>query len=117
MGVGIGWGRVEAGDVSKGFSNGFKRLVIQNFLWISDAPSFLYEVIFRERGACLVAQLVKKPPGMQRPQFYSWVRKIPWRRDRLSTPVFLGFPGDSDGKESAWNMGDLSLLPGLGRSP
>ena len=31
----------------------------------------------------------------------SWVRKIPWRRDRLPTPVFLGFPGGSDGKESA----------------
>ena len=24
-----------------------------------------------------------------RPQFNSWVRKIPWRRDRLPTPVFL----------------------------
>ena len=55
--MGIGWGRVEAGDVSKGFSNGFKRLVIQNFLWISDVPSFLYEVIYIERGASLVALL------------------------------------------------------------
>ena len=27
-------------------------------------------------------------------------RYMPWRRDRLPTPVFLGFPGDSDGKES-----------------
>ena len=26
------------------------------------------------------------------------VGKIPWRRDRLPTPVFLGFPGGSDGK-------------------
>ena len=25
-----------------------------------------------------------------------------------------GFPGGSDGKESAWNAGDLSLLSGLG---
>ena len=31
----------------------------------------------------------------------SWVGKIPWRRDRLPTPVFLGFPVDSAGKESA----------------
>ena len=31
----------------------------------------------------------------------SWVGKTPWRRDRLPTPVFLGFPGGSDGKESA----------------
>ena len=37
----------------------------------------------------------------------SWVRKICWRRDRLPTPVFLGFPGGSDGKESACNVGDL----------
>ena len=27
------------------------------------------------------------------------------------------FPGGSDGKESAYNAGDLSLIPGLGRSP
>ena len=27
------------------------------------------------------------------------------------------FPGDSDGKESACNVGDLGLIPGLGRSP
>ena len=53
----------------------------------------------------------------RRPQFDSWVRKIPWRRDRLPTPVFLSFPGGSAGKESAWNAGDLSLIPGLGRSP
>ena len=30
------------------------------------------------------------------PGFHSWVGKIPWRRDSLPTPVFLGFPGDSD---------------------
>ena len=29
----------------------------------------------------------------------------------------LGFPGGSDGKESICNVGDLSLIPGLGRSP
>ena len=28
-----------------------------------------------------------------------------------------GFPGGSDGKESACNSGDLGLIPGLGRSP
>ena len=28
----------------------------------------------------------------------------------------LGFPGGSDGKESACNAGDPSLIPGLGRS-
>ena len=29
----------------------------------------------------------------------------------------LGFPGDLDGKESACNVGDPDLIPGLGRSP
>ena len=28
-----------------------------------------------------------------------------------------GFPGGSDCKESAWNAGNLGLIPGLGRSP
>ena len=28
-----------------------------------------------------------------------------------------GFPGGSDGKESACNSGDLGLISGLGRSP
>ena len=37
--------------------------------------------------------------------------------DRLPTPVFLGFPYGSAGKESACNVGDLGSLPGLGRSP
>ena len=29
----------------------------------------------------------------------------------------MGFPGVSDGKESACNAGDPGLIPGLGRSP
>ena len=40
-----------------------------------------------------------------------------WRRDRLPTPVFLGFPGDADGKEVACIAGDLGLITGFGRSP
>ena len=53
----------------------------------------------------------------RRPQFNSWVGKICWRRDRLPTPVFLGFPCGSAGKESACNVGDMGSIPGLGRSP
>ena len=30
---------------------------------------------------------------------------------------FLGFPGGSEGKESACNSGDLDLVPGSGRFP
>ena len=46
-------------------------------------------------GASLVAQWVKNLPEMQETWFSSWVGKIPWRRGRLPTPVFLGFPGSS----------------------
>ena len=42
--------------------------------------------------------------------------KIRWRRDRLPTPVFLGFPGGSAGKESACSAGNRGSIPGLGRS-
>ena len=45
------------------------------------------------------------------------MRKVCWRRDRLPTPVFLGFPCGSAGKEFACNAGDLGSVPGLGRSP
>ena len=31
--------------------------------------------------------------------------------------MVLGFPGSSDGKASAYNVGDPGLIPGLGRSP
>ena len=46
-----------------------------------------------------------------------WVKKIHWRRDRLPILVSTGFPCGSAGKESAYNVGDLGSIPGLGRSP
>ena len=56
------------------------------------AKNNLPNVIVLQR-ASLVVQMVENPPAMQ------------------------GFPGSSAGKESACNAGDLSLMPGLGRSP
>ena len=53
----------------------------------------------------------------RRPWFNSWVGKILWRRDGLPTPLFLGFPCGSAGKESACNAGNLGSIPGLRRSP
>ena len=35
----------------------------------------------------------------------------------LAIAALPGFPGDSVGKESACNIGDLSSIPGSGRSP
>ena len=55
-----------------------------------------------------------------RPQFDSCVGKIPWRRDRLPTPVFMGFSGGLDSKESvfkAGDAGDMGSTPGSGRFP
>ena len=66
---------------------------------------------------CLKAQLVKNPPTLQETPVRFLGQKICWRRDRLPTPVFSGFPGGSAGKESACNAGDLGSIPGLGRSP
>ena len=67
--------------------------------------------------AYLVAQLIKNPPAVQEILVKSWVRKIHWRRDRLPTPVFLGFPCGSAGKESACNVGDLGLILGCWGDP
>ena len=64
-----------------------------------------------------VAQLIKNLPAMQETWFDSWVGQFPWRRDRLPTPVFLGFPGGSDSEESAYSAEDLGSIPELGRSP
>ena len=41
----------------------------------------------------------------------------PGKRIGYPTAVFLGFPGGSDSKESACNVGDLGSIPGLGRFP
>ena len=35
----------------------------------------------------------------------------------MYTVIHRGFPGGSDGKESACNAGDPGLIPWLGRSP
>ena len=40
-----------------------------------------------------------------------------WSELNWPTPVFLGFPCGSAGKESSCNVGDLGLIPGLGRCP
>ena len=65
----------------------------------------------------LVAQLVKNPPAMQETLVQFLGQEGPWRRDRLLIPVFLGFPGGSDSRESACCAGDLGSVPLLGRSP
>ena len=65
----------------------------------------------------MIAQLVKNLPAVRDTPVQFLGREDPWGRVRLPTPVFLGFPCGSAGKESIYNMGDLGLIPELGRSP
>ena len=67
--------------------------------------------------ASLVAQMIKNPLAMQETAVQFLGREDPLKRDRVPTPIILGFPGGSGGKESTCNAGDLGLIPGLGRSP
>ena len=60
----------------------------------------------------LIALLIKNPPAMQETRVRFLVGKIPWRRDRLHSPVFLDFPCGSAGKEATCNAGDLDSIPG-----
>ena len=65
----------------------------------------------------LVADLVKNPPAMQDTLVQFLGGEDLLEKGMLPTPVFLGFPDDSAGRESACNAGDLNSIPGLGRSP
>ena len=69
---------------------------------------------------CPVAQQAKNLSAMQETQdmrFDPWVRKIPWRRDRLPTPVFWPgeFHGQSMGSQRI-NMTERLSLHFTGRS-
>ena len=50
--------------------------------------------------ASLVAQLVKNLPAVRKTGLDPWVGKIPWRKERLLTPVF--WPGKFHGLYSLW---------------
>ena len=67
--------------------------------------------------ASLIAQLVKNLPATQETLVQFLGREHSLEKNRLPTPVFLGFPCGSAGKESTCNVGDLCSISGLGRSP
>ena len=52
--------------------------------------------------ASLIAPLVKNPPEMWETWVWSWVGRIPWRRERLPTPVF--WPGEFHRLCSPWAL-------------
>ena len=85
-------------------------------MWCAYRSSFYCHSVYFI-WAPLITQLIKNPPAMQETRFSFWVGKIPWRRDKLPTPVFWCFPYGLAGEESTCNSGDLASIPGLGRSP
>ena len=62
----------------------------------------------------LVAELVKNPPAMRETWIRSWVGKIPWRRERLPTPVF--WPRAFHGLYSPWGCKELNMTEWLSLS-
>ena len=66
--------------------------------------------------ASLVAQMVKICLQCRRCRFDPWFGKIPWRRERLPTPVFL--PGEFHGQRnlvsySPWDRKELDMTEWL----
>ena len=61
--------------------------------------------------ASLVAQLVKNLPAVQETWVQSLGWKIPWRRERLPTPVF--WPGESHGQSSPWGRKESNMTEQL----
>ena len=58
-----------------------------------------------------MAQLVKNPPAMRETRVDPWVGKIPWRRERLPTPVF--WPGEFHGlyrSQRVWATFTFNLI-------
>ena len=88
------------------------------FLKIRNLFFFIFHLVELLIKAFLIAPFVKNLCPMQETLVRFLGRKDPLEKDRLlPTPVFLGFPCGSAGKESACNVGHLGLIPGLGRSP
>ena len=103
--------------------------VAESWTWLSDWTTTTnaldcmamlkscFSSILADLRAYLIAQLVKNPPAMQETPVWFLGQMILWRRDRLPTPVFSGYPCGSAGKESTCSMGDLGSILGLGISP
>jgi len=62
-----------------------------------------------------VAQLVKNLPAMWETWVQPLVGKIPWRRERLPTPVF--WPGEFHGLYSPWGCKELDTTEQLSLHP
>ena len=63
-----------------------------------------------------MAQLVKNLPAVPETQVRSLGREDLLEKEMAIHSSILGFPGGSDGKESACDVGDPGSIPGSGRS-
>ena len=75
----------------------------------------IYTYIHTLYGTSRVAQLVKNCLQYRRPGFDPWVGKIPWRRERLPTPVF--WPGEFHGLYSARGHKESDMTERLSLCP
>ena len=83
-----------------------RKVSIKHCIWQHFLCTYLFHRQFGNESAIwasLVTQLVKNPPAMQE----TWVRylgweDIPWRWERLPTPVF--WPGEFQGLYSPWGL-------------
>ena len=73
--------------------------------WLGRSPGEGIGYPLQYSWASLVAQLVKNPPAVWETWFDPWVGKIPWRRERLPTPV--SWPGEFHGLYSPWGHKEL----------
>ena len=75
-----------------------------------------------KRGLCikkasLTTQLVKNLPAMQETLVQFLGQEDLLEKGKATHSNILGLPCGSAGKKSACNVGDLGLIPGLGKSP
>ena len=61
--------------------------------------------------------MVKNLPAMQETWVQFLSQEDPLEKEQAAHSSTLGFPGDSDSKESVHSAGDPRWIPGSGRSP
>ena len=70
-----------------------------------------------QEGASLIAQLVKNQPTILETPIQFLGREDLLEKQQATHSSILGLLCGSAGKESVCSVGDLGLIPGLGRSP
>ena len=75
------------------------RLEMQYFMWLRTGLNHLaLDTSSAALWDSLVSQMVQNLPTMRETWFDPWVKKIPWRREWLPTPIFL--PEELHGQRS-----------------